>query len=358
MKENHGGNVKNISRIYGISKEKIIDFSASINPLGCPPGLREAIIEDFDSVLHYPDCDSFDLVEGLSEYHDIGHECILAGNGSTEFIYWIPMIFRPRRALIVSPAFSEYERALAVMGTDVSYFRADEKNSFSVDIDDLCKCVADDFDIIYFCNPANPTGVLTPREELRRVAQSAGETGALLVVDEAFIDFVEEESFKREIHRSSHVIILRSMTKFFAIPGLRLGYIMASPSVIAKIEEHRLPWTVNSLLQGAAVKTLFDTDYIRETRKYIMIEREYLKDALNLIPGLRVFKSSANYLLVSIDGQMGLNAPELRKRLIPEGIVIRDCSNFQDMGDLYFRVAVKTHEQNRVLVESLRHNMR
>ena len=354
MKKNHGGNVSEISRIYGIDEDRIIDFSASINPLGYPPGLREAIIQNFDSVLNYPDCDSFDLVSGLSEYHGIGQDSILVGNGSTEFIYWIPMVFRPEKALIVAPAFSEYEKGLRIVGAKVSYFQTEGGKGFSVDIDRLCKRMKEGFDIVYFCNPANPTGVLTPKDELCRVIACAGNAGTLTVIDEAFIDFAEEESVKKEILRFPNLIVLRSMTKFFGIPGLRLGYIMSDSSCMVKIRENRIPWTVNSLLQGGAVKTLFDRAYIRETRQYISAEREFLRNALNEIPGLRAFEGAANFLLVSMDNRTGMNSTELRDRLAPEGILIRDCSNFQSLGDRYFRVAIKRHEHNLVLIEKLK----
>ena len=357
MKKDHGGNVSEISRIYGIDEDRIIDFSASINPLGYPPGLRDAIIKDFDSVLNYPDIDSFDLVSGLSNYHGIGRDCILLGNGSTEFMYWIPMIFKPKRALIVTPAFSEYEKGLGVTGTEVSYFQADEKTGFSIDIDLLCKRIKEGFDIVYFCNPANPTGVLTPKDKLCQVIACAGEVGSLLIVDEAFIDFIEKESVKKEVLRFSNLIVLRSLTKFFGIPGLRLGYIMSDPSCIVKIRENRIPWTVNSLVQKAAVKALFDKDYIRETRQYISAERGFFKNALNEIPGLRAFESAANYLLVFMDSRTGLNSTELRDRLAADGILIRDCSTFHGMGDCYFRVAIKRHEQNMVLSEGLRRRL-
>ncbi|MBU4345394.1 MAG: threonine-phosphate decarboxylase CobD [Proteobacteria bacterium] len=354
MKRDHGGNIGEISRRYGIDEDRIIDFSASINPLGYPPGLRNAIIKDFDSVLNYPDIDSFDLVSGLSEYHGIDEDFILVGNGSTEFIYWLPLVFKPQKALIVTPAFSEYEKGLKMVGTKVSYFRTDEKEGFSLDIACLCKRLREGFDIVYFCNPANPTGILISKDELCRIIACADRTGALAVIDEAFIDFVEEESVKKEILRFSNLIVLRSMTKFFGIPGLRLGYILAVPSCIAKIRENKPLWTVNSLVQGAAVKALFDKDYIRETRQYISAEKEFLKNALNEIHGLCAFESAANYLLVFMDSRIGLNSTELRNRLIPEGILIRDCSTFHGMGDRYFRVAVKKHEQNMILVEKLK----
>ena len=354
MKRDHGGNVSEISRRYGIDEDKIIDFSANINPLDYPPGLKETIIKEFDSILNYPDIDSFDLVSGLSEYHGISQDYILVGNGSTEFIYSIPLTFKPSKALIVTPAFSEYEKGLKMVGTKVSYFQTDEKEDFSPDIARLCKRLRDGFDIVYFCNPANPTGVLMSKENLCSIIACAQEAGTLFVIDEAFIDFAEEGSVKKEVLRFSNLIVLRSMTKFFAIPGLRIGYVIASTLCIAKIRETRPPWTVNSLGQRAAADALSDRDYIMDTRQYVTDEREFLMAALSEIPGLKTYKSVANFLLVFMDNRISLNSKELRDSLAKNGVLIRDCSTFQGMGDRYFRVAVKKHEQNIILIEKLR----
>jgi len=354
MKRDHGGNICEISRKYGIDEDNIIDFSANINPLGYPPGLKETIIKEFDVALNYPDIDSFDLVSRLSEYHDIGRDCIVAGNGSTEFMYSIPSTFKPRKALIVTPAFSEYEKGLRLTGTRVSFFKTEEKDNFSIDIDSLCTRLRDGFDIVYFCNPANPTGVLTSKDELCRAIACAGKTETLAVIDEAFIDFVEEESVKKEILRFHNLIVIRSMTKFFGIPGLRIGYVIAAPSCAAKIRENKIPWTVNVLAQKAAVKALIDGDYIKTTRQYISTEREYLRNALNEIAGLSAFKNAANFLLVRIYDSVGFNSTELKDCMAREGILIRDCSTFDGMGDRYFRVAVKKHKQNMILIEKLK----
>ena len=150
------------------------------------------------------------------------------------------------------------------------------------------------------------------------------------------------------------MIVLRSMTKFFGIPGLRTGYAIVAPSCAAKMKENKIPWTVNVFAQQAALKALTDGDYIRKTRQYISTEREFLRNALNEIPGLNALKSTANFLLVSIDSRAGINSTELKDRLAREGILIRDCSTFQGMGDRYFRVAVKKHKQNMILIEKLK----
>ncbi|MFA4909730.1 MAG: threonine-phosphate decarboxylase CobD [Desulfobacteria bacterium] len=352
MKNEHGGNISEISRRYGIDEDKIIDFSASINPLGCPPGVRKTIVKEVDSVLNYPDDDSFDLISVLSEYHGVDRDNILVGNGSTEFIYWIPIVFKPRKALIVTPAFSEYEMGLRIAGSEISYFQAE--SDFSVSIDRLCSRMREKFDIFYLCNPANPTGILTPKDELCRVIAYAQEANILAVIDEAFIDFVEDESLKREIFRFPNLIVLRSMTKFFGIPGLRIGYVMAGASCIAQIRENKPPWTVSSLGQRAAAKALFAGDYIKDTRKYVATEREFLRNALDEIPGFKTYESAANFVFVFMDSRIGLNSTEIRDRLAKEGILVRDCSTFHGLGNRYLRIAVKRREQNIIIIEKMK----
>jgi len=352
MKNEHGGNISEVSRRCGIDEDRIIDFSANINPLGYSPAVRETIVKETDSVLNYPDDDSFDLVSGLSEYHGIGRDNILVGNGSTEFIYWIPIVFKPRKALIVTPAFSEYEMGLRIAGSEISYFQAE--SDFSVSIDRLCSRMREKFDIFYLCNPANPTGVLTPKDELCRVIAYAQEANILAVIDEAFIDFMEDESLKKEIFRFPNLIVLRSMTKFFGIPGLRIGYVMAGASCIAKIRENKPPWTVSSLGQRAAAKALFDGDYIKNTRKYVTTEREFLRNALDEILGLKTYESAANFILVHIANRIGLNSTEIRDRLAKEGILVRDCSTFHGLGNRYLRIAVKRREQNIIIIEKMK----
>ncbi|MBN2516368.1 MAG: threonine-phosphate decarboxylase [Deltaproteobacteria bacterium] len=354
MIRDHGGNVGEIARRYGIDEDTILDFSANINPLGYSPALKEAIIKNFDSILNYPDMDSVDLVAGLSRYHDIEEDHIMVGNGSTEFMYSIPLAFKPKKALIVTPAFSEYEKGLRIAGADVTYFQTDETRKFSIDISFLCSRLGEGFDILYLCNPANPTGILTPREQLLTLIARAQEIGVLSVIDEAFIDFVEEESVKRAILEFSNLIVLRSMTKFFGVPGLRIGYVMAALPRIATIKDKRIPWSVNALVQKAAVKALWDSHYIMKTRDYVCHERDVLRHALHEISGLQAFEGAANFLFVSIDRSAGLTSTELRNRLEPEGILIRDCSNFVGLDDRYFRVAVKSHDQNMVLIEKLK----
>lgn len=357
MIREHGGNIGEISRHFGIDPEKIIDFSASINPLGYPHGVKEAILETFDAVLHYPDIDSFELVNSLSRYHGVDRNCILTGNGSTEFMYLLPMVVKPKRALIVTPAFGEYEKGLKIAGTAVEYFPTFRDAGFSINTDLLRRRLSEGFDILYLCNPANPTGRLVPKEMVRTVLARAEDTRTMCVVDEAFIDFVEEESVKNEIHDFPGLIVLRSMTKFFGLPGLRAGYVIGPASHVEAMKKQQTPWTVNALVQKAAAAALKDKGYIARTRAYVAAERECLRSALNKIPGLTAFESAANFLLVFLDGTIGFGSTELRRRLIPEGVLVRDCNSFHGLGDRYIRVAVRKNNENKALVEALKRIM-
>lgn len=350
----HGGNVREISRIYGIDENRLIDFSANINPLGYPQGMKDIAMRAFDSILHYPDTEAYDLITRLAAYHGMDRECFIAGSGSTELIYWIPVIFKPKRALVVTPAFSEYEKGLNLAGSQVMYFQADEERDFVIDMDNLYTRLADGFDVLYFCNPANPTGVLTPKEELFHLVARAERLGTIVIIDEAFIDFVEEASLKVAVTQFSHVIILRSMTKFFGIPGLRVGYAIAGAAVIERLKRNKLPWMINTLAQICACEALSNSAFIHETRRYVETENTFLHRAINSIPGLKAFPGVANYLLVRIDSQRGLSSRDLRERLLREDILIRDCSNFQRMGNYCFRVAVKKHGDNQLLIDKLK----
>ncbi|MBN2254086.1 MAG: threonine-phosphate decarboxylase [Deltaproteobacteria bacterium] len=354
VERDHGGNVSEIARMYRIGEESIIDFSANINPFGYPPGLKEAVMSDFESILNYPDIDSYELAAALSSYHGIPRQSIVVGNGSTEFMYLLPTVFKPETALIVSPAFSEYEKGLRIAGADISYFAADRDKGFSLDVDGLCARIHEGYDMVYLCNPANPTGILTEKDDLLRIIETAGLTGAICIIDEAFIDFVEEASVKEETGRFDSLIVMRSMTKFFGIPGLRVGYLIAEPSLIETIAKSKTPWTVNSLVQRAAVTALEASDYIEASRQVVRSEREYLKEALGALPGLTVYDGAANFLFVCIDERCAVGSTALRDSLRRDGLLIRDCSNFHGLNDRYFRVAVKQREQNEILVKRLR----
>lgn len=348
----HGGNVFTLARQLGVLPEEITDFSASINPLGMPPLVKKALTSALDSLVHYPDSSHHDLKQALARHHGLSPGNFVIANGSTELIYHLPGVVHGKRALIVAPSFSEYVRSLNQHRWDTRNFTLSPENSFDLDLDALERTLAEGFDAFYLCNPGNPSGQLYPLDVIERVYSICAASGTFLVLDEAFMDFCEETSAKQLIVRSDNGIVLRSMTKFFGIPGLRLGYAIACDTLTEQLDAMGGPWSVNTLALTAGVAALQDNKHIRQTSELIRQERNYLLDQLTTLPTLRVYPSSANYLLVEIIS--GITATELKERLVQRRILIRDCATFMGLTSGFFRIAVRTREENSRLVGCLK----
>ena len=347
----HGGNVFAVARSLGIAPESILDFSASINPLGMAPGVREALANCVERLLHYPDKGARELKDCLATYHGVSADQIAVANGSTELIHLLPRLVGGSRALIVAPAFAEYACALEKSGWQIDYFTLKSADAFALPLPALREKLAARYDMLFICNPGNPTGALIPRKDIAGVLDICRESGTFLVLDEAFIDFCEEDSAKDLIGAFGRALLLRSMTKFFAIPGLRLGYAIGAPETIESIGALQDPWSVNTAAQVAGIASLSDAAYCERTRGYVAAERDRLATALARLPGLDIFPSRANYLLLLI--RNGSSAAQLRSRLLEKGVLIRDCGNFEGLDGSFFRVAVRLREENDRLVELL-----
>ncbi|MEK7850538.1 MAG: threonine-phosphate decarboxylase CobD [Deltaproteobacteria bacterium] len=353
LNHTHGGNIRESAKKYGIADKDILDFSASINPLGMSEKARRVVITQLDSVLHYPEQFADTLASKISEFHGIPRECIIAGNGSTELIYLVPRVFRPKRALVVIPTFSEYKNSLELVGCKTDTFLLAETDGFRVEAGRLAEALNTRYDILYICNPGNPTGALIPKNTVLKIVDIASEDGTLCIVDEAFIDFVEEESVKKEAVARPNMIVLRSMTKFFGIPGMRIGFAIGNENNIKKMMIYKEPWSVNALGSIAAVESLDDAEYIEESMKYMARERDGLFSALARIPWLRPFPPAANYILARIERE-GLNAGILSDIMAKEGILIRSCTSFEGLGESFFRIAVRSRVENEKLVNALK----
>lgn len=347
----HGGSVFALARSLGIAPEELLDFSASINPLGPVPGVREAVCSCFQRVLHYPDRESFELRRKLAEMHCVGINNLVVANGSTELIYLLPRLLPGARGLVIAPAFSEYAQALKRAGWQTEHLLLSPVDNFDLSLGKLSEKLAEGFDLLFLCNPANPTGALLPLSLIKEILRLCRRSRTFLVLDEAFMDFCEGESAKGLLAESGGGIVLRSMTKFFAIPGLRLGYAVGHADVIRLCRENLEPWSVNTPAQIAGVASLVDSDYRERTVRYVSTERDALARGLAELPGLTPFRSVANYLLVEM--RNGHNAAELRNRLLEKRILIRDCSNFNGLDGRFFRVAVRTGEENSFLLVAL-----
>jgi len=357
LNKTHGGGIYELARQQGIDPAKIIDFSASINPLGLSPRAKKKLGQlGLEAVLHYPDSRCGELRTALAQFHGIAEDCILPGAGSTEFIYSLPRVLKLERILLVTPAFSEYENALEIQSRDcrIHFFETREEDGFELNVEGLLLALTQGYDALYLCNPNNPTGILAEKKDLLRVLAQAEREKVWFILDEAFIDFIPGESLLREAADSSRLIILRSLTHFFALPGLRAGYLVSNSGVIEKFSRVKEPWTVNSLAQMAAVESLRDEAYIDRTMTFIRQERESLTLGLQGIPGFIPYPGSANYLLVQLHPSLNLEAAELRDKLIPRGILIRDCRSFHHLGPYFFRIAVRSPKENQALLKALR----
>lgn len=352
MSCSHGGNVKFAARKSGRDESSIIDFSASINPMGMSPAAREAIINSMDSVQSYPDPEMPGLISALSAFHGIPPENLLAGNGSTELIYLIPRVLKPQKALIVAPAFSEYGAALKNAGSKVDYVELEMRDDFQPRIKSILDRLDGGYDMLWIANPGNPVGNVVPRQDMVRLVSEAERKGVFVVVDEAFIDFSEADSVKDRALSSEKLIVLRSLTKFYAIAGLRVGYLFGSEARVAEIDSQKEPWSVNCLGEAAAVASLQDEDYRQATLALIRAERDFMFEAIDNIPLMRPFRPYANYIFVRLDSDM--KASELCERMLKEeGLLVRDCSNFQGLDYRYMRVAVRKRAENIRLISAM-----
>ena len=347
----HGGNIYYYSEKYGIPPERILDFSASINPLGAPKAALKAIKDALPMLANYPDPSVGELKEAVSAETGVGFESILAGNGSTELIYLFPRYFRPKTALVLAPTFSDYSRALALSGCAVRHFGLREADGFVPDMARLEKAAAG-ADLVVLCNPNNPTGTLLERDALSRLAGTLVGAGKQVVIDEAFIEYAPGESLIREAAKRRGLIVLRNFTKFYGMPGLRLGYLCAHPSLVKKLDEAKEPWSVNTLAVKAAVAALSDKGFTRKSLRVFREEQAFMLGALGNIGGVKVFPSSANFFLVRLPENA--EAGPLSERMAEKGILIRDCSNFRGLDGRFVRLAIRTRAENERLVDGLR----
>ena len=349
----HGGNLRKLAEAAGLSPADILDFSANINPLGPPEWLRTLISSRVESLAHYPDPDCENLLQAAAVRYGVKAEEIIAGNGSTEIIHLLPRVVTARRAVVAVPAYVDYALAAALAGLPVERIPLAEERDFRPDPEAIDRFLRDG-DLFFAGQPNNPTGLLWDADELRRLARR--HPAATFVIDEAFADFVPGmDSLTRR--RPLNVVVLLSLTKFFAVPGIRLGCAVAAESLIARIKAAMPPWTVNTLAQIIGAAALADKAYAEKTRAYIEQVRETLARELASLGGLYVYPGEANFLLVKVT-RRDIDAPELAGKLLRRGIAIRVCDNFDGLDGRFFRVAVRTGEENRRLCQAIREVMK
>ena len=345
----HGGDI--YSSLSFKQGKKILDYSANINPLGIPAGVRQAMKDAVAGCVNYPDPFCRELRDRLSRYFSLPAGMFYCGNGAADVLFRIMTALRPKRTLLLAPTFADYEKAAISAGSKIDYFTLQEKNEFAV-TSEILKAVTKRTEMVVLCNPNNPTGKLMDKELLLMVLRHCEELHIPLLVDECFMDFVQDKgkySLIDQLPGHSGLIILKAFTKIFAIPGVRLGFCLTSDAdLMDKLYACGQDWNVSVLAQAAGAAALEETDFLAETRELIAVEKAYLVAQLRLI-GLKVFEGEANYLLIKT--MHNYPWPEKLKK---HHILIRDCSNFRGLSDGYYRIAVKTRRDNRKLIRIMK----
>lgn len=353
----HGGNRKAASLLTGLREESFIDFSAGINPLGPPESVQKLLGTLLPDLMEYPDPDSSELKETLSSVLKVDQECFTITNGSTELIYILPALFgKGKSALLLQPCFSEYARALELASVPVTEINLEASKGFSVEIETFLIQISRMKNLggIFIGHPNSPTGNLWKKEDLISLLNFCEKKEIYLIIDETFLEFAEPGySLLDQRINSRFLILIRSMTKFYALPGVRLGYGIMSPETVKRLEAHRPPWSVNVVAQKLGNAALSDRNYPQQVRDYVRQEKNYLYQNLNNINALDVFPSDANFILFCLNKNSENDADQLYRYLLRNRILVRNCGNFSGLSPCYFRVAVKKRTENDILVSYL-----
>ena len=343
----HGGDLQGAAEKSGKEPSELLDFSANINPLGMPPGVREAVVESLEQSLCYPDPFCRRLRRELAEHTGQKPEHILCGNGGADLIYRLVYALRPKKALVSAPAFAEYEEALVQTETEILFHELGENPVTEAFLERL----SPDLDLVFLCNPNNPTGLLTEKPLIRKLLDRTRELGARLLLDECFLDFVPEEAAYTAadlLEKYPNLVILKSFTKLFAIPGLRLGYVLCSDTeLLSQMQKAGQPWAVSEPAQAAGIAALRSEGFQEQTIRLVTEERAFLKKALEDL-GFHVLDGQANYLCFRAQGDENLT-----ERLLREGILLRSCANYRGLGKDYYRTAVRSRKENERLLAAL-----
>ena len=342
----HGGDWAGYRAEFG---RDALDFSANVSPLGLPAGVAAAITAALPTADRYPDPLCRELRAKLAVAEGMPADWILCGNGAADLIFRLALALRPRRALLPAPTFAEYAAALDTVGCEVTRFALDKTNDFAV-TDDFINAVTPKTNIAFLCQPNNPTGQVTPPALVEKLLRRCTACGAVLVVDECFLDFLPDRdalTAKHFLHDAPNLIILKAFTKLYAMAGVRLGYALCSnAALLAKMQAAGQPWSVSSLAQAAGVAALQETAYADAVRALIAEQRPRLATGLRAL-GLRVIEGQANYLLFDAPADFG-------GKLRQHGAVVRSCANYPGLDETWYRTAVRTEKENVQLLKIMR----
>lgn len=339
MSHKHGGDIYNNSGV--------LDFSANINFLGMSEAVKLEALRGVEESIHYPEANNCRLVHTIAGYHSLSEENVIAGNGAAEIIFGLVNMVRPRKALLLAPTFYEYEQALTGVSCLIERYVLNKEQGFILD-ESILQLVTSELDMLFICNPNNPTGKLVDKDLMDKLLCKCEECSVMLAVDESFLEFTElydELTMCNYIDKTKHLFILKSLTKLYAMPGLRLGYgLCGDTDIVSKMKQNIQPWNISLPAQYAGVAALeLGRDYIIKTREEVKQQREYLMMELQRL-GIEIYDSSVNFLLFKTQ-------EEFAGQCLEKNILIRDCSNFNGLGNGWYRIAVRSHKENEKLIQ-------
>ena len=349
----HGGNTAGLAEELGCSPDEITDMSANLNPLGPPERIKTVILENLSAIHRLPEPDAGAMKRGFARFHNIDPDTVIAGSGTTWFIYTLPRALDAKQVVILGPTYADYADACAMHGSAPALCMAKAEQGFVPDLEALSD-MADRADLVFICNPNNPTGVLVEKAFITTLARRHPDV--CFVVDESYLPFVEGASSISLVQDTAHdnLLVLSSMSKIFTIPGLRTGFLSGAKHLVDKVMHYYQPWSVNALAQ-AVVTDIFDhpeqmVPFYEKTRAYIAGEKQNFLDAVADQEGLVPVPGHTCFILAKL---LYHTAPQVCQQVGADRILIRDCSNFTGLGPRYVRFSLKDRKTNTALVRSL-----
>lgn len=353
MKVNHGANLYDLSSQYGFSKEDIMDFSSNINPFGSSKLAKEYIVNNIDKVSVYPDPEYLELKTSISNYCNCSIDNILLGSGATELISSFIKTINPKKALILSPAYSEYEKELSKIECNITKYFSKKEYNFTINIDNLIEIInKDNYELIIICNPNNPTGFTFSKNEIEKILNN---TNSFVMVDETYIEFTNTSIYSSTslVDKYDNLFVIRGTSKFFSTPGIRLGYgLISNHKVMYEMNSNLDLWNINIFASMMGEVMFNDNKFIENTYSLMIKERDYLVNELSKFTDLKIYNSQGNFILCEIKSK-SITAKEVREKLIPKRIIIRDCVSFDGLDEYFFRVCILKPEENKLLIDNL-----
>ncbi|SFQ37197.1 threonine-phosphate decarboxylase [Lachnospiraceae bacterium XBB1006] len=354
----HGSDLERVEATYGISKDQIINFAANVNPFGLSPFLKKELATRVDVITRYPDRDYKALRTSIGNYCHTNPDHIVVGNGSTELIAMMAQFIKPKSALILGPTYSEYEREIGLNGGNVDYYELKESDNFCLQLNDFKEALRTHYDLIVICNPNNPTSGAISTAEMDEIFTEAKKQNSFVMVDETYVEFapdMEQITCVPLTVKHDNFICLRGVSKFYAAPGLRLGYaVTGNKDLLETIHRKQNPWSVNSFAEAAGILMYQDTDFQNATKEFMHAEQTRCYDTFAKSHKFKPYKANANFILLKILDKE-LTSADVFEACIKKGLMIRDCSSFPFLGDRFVRFCFMKAEDNTRLMETLLH---